>query len=150
MSPHSRKLQRLSREQKTEIVSLYRDTSTTINEIASTYGTSVGGVYSALRQAGISSNRAQTHPTPPAAPAQEEPVAQPAPAAVVNTAGLAISVDKFNTVVSVTPEGPGLPWWEISYQGTMRVRAASIEEAIRRAHGEDRVKRIVAAREVQP
>jgi hypothetical protein len=43
-----------------------------------------------------------------------------------------------------------LPEWEISYQGTLRIRAASIEEAIRRARGADTVGRIVAAREVQP
>jgi transposase-like protein len=119
-----------------EVINLYCTTDTPTREICRAYDLNHAQLYRQLRKHRI--------------PLRKEHRAMPQPPTPPNGhAGLAVTVDKYGTVLAAVPEGPQLPEFEVTVRvattTTIVVRAVSLEEAIHRARTDPKVIHVVGA-----
>ncbi len=154
-------------EQEQEVVALYLDDKVSTRELRETYSMSSGHLQRIIKR----HNLPRRHPelvgprgprkAPAVQPSQNGHVptppaahADPVTGRTVARPGLAVTVDKYGTVISARPEGPVMPEWNITAEivttTTFCVRAVSIEEALHRAKTDPKVRRVVGVREAQP
>jgi transposase-like protein len=124
-----------------EIVAVYRDTNDSVAEIAKAYGVGVNTVYRCLRRAGVlPGDRSTPQATAPSAARPAEPATPPN-----GTAGLRVTTDREGFVQQAERVGTAQTFWEVRYEGVLKIPAETIEDAISKAKHAPGVRTVVSA-----